>query len=270
MGLALGRLGRGVIRGETPYIYIFRNKHSNRSCSLWSRLILHFWALEVEADMARARLSEPKYKLEPVECLERAFELTKTATSKPNKWQGTSTVVGAQLHFHLSSSDSKAPVTPLLYVTNLGDSQVLVIRPREQKVLYKSTEQWHWFDCPRQLGTNSPDTPRNNAAMDTVEIEENDVVLAMSDGVIDNLWEHEIVSSVINSIQRWESGQISKIPGDNKGAGMRFVAEELMRAARVIAQDPYAECPFMERAVEDGLAMEGGEAAQSFFGNMLY
>lgn len=39
---------------------------------------------------------------------------------------------------------------------------------------------------------------------------------------------------------------------------MKFVADELMTAAKVIATDPFAESPFMEKAVEEGLAMEGG------------
>jgi protein phosphatase PTC7 len=97
--------------------------------------------------------------------------------------------------------------------------------------------------------------------MERVEIEENDVVLAMSDGVIDNLWEHEIVTCVVNSIEKWEAGSGGVSTGDRKfgaGGGMDFVAEELMNAARVIAQDPFAESPFMEHAVEEGLAMEGG------------
>jgi protein phosphatase PTC7 len=153
----------------------------------------------------------------------------------------------------------------VLYVTNIGDSQILVLRPRDRKVIYKTIEQWHWFDCPRQLGTNSPDTPRENAVTDIVEIEENDVVLAMSDGVIDNLWEHEIVTNVVESIQKWESrgGEGSDGgPAERKGGasgGMKFVADHLMNAARIIAQDPFAESPFMEHAIEEGLAMEGGK-----------
>ena len=149
----------------------------------------------------------------------------------------------------------------MLYVTNLGDSQILVIRPNDEEVIYKTTEQWHWFDCPRQLGTNSPDTPISNAVMDKVGLEVNDVVLAMSDGVTDNLWEHEVVQNVVSSIRKWESGDGGDIKGDRTGGasgGMLYVAEELMKAAKVIAQDPYAESPFMERAVEEGLAMEGG------------
>ena len=97
--------------------------------------------------------------------------------------------------------------------------------------------------------------------MDKVDIQENDVVLTMSDGVVDNLWEHEVIQTILDSIQKWESGEGGEASGDRKGGaggGMLFVAQELVKAARVIAEDPYAESPFMERAIEEGLAMEGG------------
>lgn len=227
---------------------------------LWSRLILHFWALEIEKEANKLRLPHHDYEPDPVEYLQKAFEQTLKATSEPNKWQGTTTAAGAQLYFHKSAPDA-AP-SPLLYITNLGDSQVLVLRPKNAELLYKTKEQWHWFDCPRQLGTNSPDTPRANAVMEKVEIEENDVILAMSDGVIDNLWEHEIIENVVESIRKWEAGQGGPSTGDRQGGaggGMKFVADELMKAAKVIATDPFAESPFMEHAVEEGLPMEGGK-----------
>jgi hypothetical protein len=229
---------------------------------LWSRLILHFWALEIEADAKRIRPAGQRYEPNPIEYLQKAYEQTIEATSKPNKWQGTTTATGAQLHYQKADLDPNAPATPLLYVTNLGDSQVLVLRPHDSELIYKTKEQWHWFDCPRQLGTNSPDTPRKNAVMDKVSIQENDVVLAMSDGVIDNLWEHEIIECVVSSIRKWESGEGGPSTGDRTGGaggGMKFVADELVRAAKVIATDPFAESPFMEHAVEEGLAMEGGQ-----------
>ncbi|KAM0173445.1 hypothetical protein ACHAPC_010421 [Botrytis cinerea] len=229
---------------------------------LWSRLILHFWAVEVENDARRPRPAGKYFEPNPVDYLQKAYEQTIQATANPNKWQGTTTATGAQLHYKLDETDLTAPATPLLYVTNIGDSQVLVIRPKQEERVWKTTEQWHWFDCPRQLGTNSPDTPANNAVMDKVEIAEDDVVLAMSDGVIDNLWEHEIIESVVSSIRRWERGEGGVGTGDRQGGaggGMKFVADELMKAAKVIAQDPFAESPFMEHAVEEGLAMEGGK-----------
>lgn len=200
-----------------------------------------------------AESSEPN----PIKYLQKAYERTIKATSSPNEWNGTTTACGALLHY-----DSKESGGPLLYVTNVGDSQCLVMRPKQEEIIYKTTEQWHWFDCPRQLGTNSPDTPNDNAVMDKVDIEENDVVLTMSDGVVDNLWEHEVLENILESIRKWESGEGGEASEDRTGGaggGMLFVAEELVKAARLVAEDPYAESPFMERAIEEGLAMEGGE-----------
>ncbi len=211
----------------------------------------------------------PTYRPDPVAYLQRAYDQTIEATSPPNDWQGTTTAAGAQLHYRRrqrseGEEDDAAAATPagsyepLLYVTNLGDSQVMVVRPSTRETVYKSTEQWHWFDCPRQLGTNSPDTPRECAVVDEVPIREGDVVLAMSDGVIDNLWSHEIADQVSESLERWRAGDLAARQG-GEGLMMGFVADELMEAAKVIALDPFAESPFMEHAIEEGLASVGGE-----------
>lgn len=231
------------------------------SYRLWARLILHFWALEAERDSSITNLTlEP----DPVRYLQKAYELTVSATTSPNEWHGTTTACAALLHHHADKQSAE----PKLYVTNLGDSQILVLRPKDQEVIYKTTEQWHWFDCPRQLGTNSPDRPEADAVMDKVDIQVDDVVLAMSDGVVDNLWEHEVVQTVVDSIRKWESGDVDpglKEPVGGAGGGMLFVAKELVKAARKIAEDPFAESPYMERAVEEGLAMEGGWSLFALF-----
>ncbi|KAI9698404.1 MAG: hypothetical protein M1836_003984 [Candelina mexicana] len=227
--------------------------------ALWSRLILHFWALEAERDSSVSDYPESSPEPNPVEYLQRAYERTISATSSPNELLGTTTACAALLHH--SAIDTPDPV---LYITNLGDSKVLVLRPRDQDIIYRTAEQWHWYDCPRQLGTNSPDTPRENAVMDKVEVQEDDVVLAMSDGVTDNLWEHEVLQIVVDSIRKWESGEGGEgLGGRNGGAGggMQFVAAELMQAARTVAEDPFAESPYMERGVEEGLPIEGGSAS---------
>jgi serine/threonine protein phosphatase PrpC len=230
--------------------------------SLWSRLILHFWSLEVE----RADLTSPS--INPIAYLQTAFEKTKDATSQPNEWYGTTTACTALLTADPTSTKASTP-HPVLYVTQLGDSQILVLRPRNKEVIFKTTEQWHWFDCPRQLGTNSPDTPEKNAVMDRVEIEEDDIVLAMTDGVIDNLWEHEVVQNVVDSMQKWQNGlskeQTGKEPAEQTYAdGMQFVAQELLNAARRIAEDPFAESPYMEKAIDEGLSIEGGLYCTSY------
>jgi serine/threonine protein phosphatase PrpC len=223
------------------------------NASLWSRLILHFWALEVDSASFSAA-SEPK----PVAYLQSAYERTKEATSHPYEWYGTTTACGAFL-----SADTSGKSHPVLYVTQLGDSQILVIRPSSKEVIFKTSEQWHWFDCPRQLGTNSPDTPNDNAAMDRIELLEDDVVLAMTDGVVDNLWEHEVVQNVLDSMAKWYGEGMDK-EGHAYADGMRFVAQQLVNAARDIAEDPFAESPYMEKAIDEGLSIEGGMYSELF------
>lgn len=220
---------------------------------LWSRLILHFWSLEVEA----APFS-PTSPPDPVAYLQTAFEKTKSATAEPNEWHGTTTACGALL-----SANEKDE--PLLYVTQIGDGQILVIRPSSQEVIFRTEEQWHWFDCPRQLGTNSPDTPTGNAVLDTIEILEDDVVIAMTDGVVDNLWEHEVVTNVCESMEKWKTDGVQQEAEEGKddqeqsyADGMRYVAQRLVDAARIIAEDPFAESPYMEKAIDEGLSIEGG------------
>jgi serine/threonine protein phosphatase PrpC len=213
--------------------------------ALWSRLIAHFWALEVE----NAYRKKEEVNLEDINLiayLQKAYERTKTFTSKPNEVLGTTTVSSALLH-HRSDNN------PVVIATVIGDCTVLVIRPSNQELIYETKEQWHWFDCPRQLGTNSPDTPERNAVADIVDIQEEDVVVVMSDGVTDNLWKHEICEKVSESVKKWQEGD--EIAKD----GMVYVARELMKSAKEIAQDPYAESPYMERALDEGIAAEGGK-----------
>ena len=205
---------------------------------------------------------------DPIGYLQTAYEETIRATATPTKWLGTTTSATALLHW---TQDDAGTLTPLLYVTNLGDCKVLVIRPSEDKVIFRTAEQWHWFDCPMQLGTNSVDTPRKDAVLSEITLQENDIVLVVSDGVMDNLWEHEVQKIVLDSIKKWDKGhtQNQRVSRSSELADARMVytARELLNAALNVARDPFAESPFMEKAVDEGLAIEGGEthAYQSLF-----
>ncbi|EER29410.1 hypothetical protein CPC735_070920 [Coccidioides posadasii C735 delta SOWgp] len=219
--------------------------------ALWSRLILHFWALEVERNV---NSTHP----DPVEFLQRAYEQTVLATSSPNEWFGTTTSATALLHY----KNNAGSVTPLLYVTNIGDCQILVLRPKEEKVVFRTHGQWHWFDCPMQLGTNSVDRPRHDATLSVVDLEEDDIVVALSDGVTDNLWEQDVLDVILLSLKHWESGKVENDVGDRtagKGGGMVYIAQQLLQTARSIAQDPSAQTPYMEKAIDAGLAISGGK-----------
>lgn len=230
--------------------------------ALWSRLIAHFWVEEAAKLYLASEDNELEIdQLDMVACLQRAFEHTKNSTSgsEGNEILGTTTASGALLHHDEGGR-------PCVICTTVGDSMVYVVRPDRGtggdagsedtaagELLYRSQEQWHWFDCPRQLGTNSPDTPEGNAVMDRVVVEEGDVVVVVSDGVSDNLFENEIIEKVCGCVKSWEQGDIEA------KEGMTFVALELMNAAREIAQDPNAESPYMEKALDEGISAFGGK-----------
>lgn len=214
-------------------------------------MILHFWALECERNATEA--SEP----DTVGFLQHAFEETVKATGQ---WLGTTTSVTALLH---STSAAAADARPVLYVTNIGDCKVLVVRPREKTIVFRTKEQWHWFDCPMQLGTNSVDEPRNDAVLSKVDLEEDDIVVAVSDGVTDNLWEQEVLTNVLESIDKWESGDLWDIELKEANGCMVYAARRLLNAALSIAQDPFAESPYMEKAIDEGLTIEGGKYTES-------
>jgi len=221
--------------------------------ALWSRLIAHYWAAETERAFSAAGSEDsPKFleldKIDPVTYLDVAFNRTKEATNagQENQIMGTTTASAALLHH-------RTPDEPVVLATTLGDCAVMIIRPKEQNMVYRSKDDWHWFDCPRQLGTNSPDTPRANSFMDKVDVNEGDVVLCLSDGVTDNLWEEEITEYVIEAMTKWNDNV------HEAEDGIVYVARSLMNAAKEIALDPYAGSPYMSRAVDEGLAAEGGK-----------
>jgi serine/threonine protein phosphatase PrpC len=230
--------------------------------ALWSRLIAHYWVEEAEKQYEAAKGDELEIdSLDMVSWLQKAYEHTKESTHAggENEIMGTTTASGALLHHDEGGR-------PCVLCTTVGDSMVYIVRPDRGaggdagsedeaagELLYKTTEQWHWFDCPRQLGTNSPDTPDGNATMDRVVIEEGDVVIVVSDGVTDNLFENEIVEKVCGCVKSWEQGALEA------KEGMTFVALELMNAAREIAQDPNAESPYMEKALDEGISAFGGK-----------
>ncbi|RPA77289.1 hypothetical protein BJ508DRAFT_188403, partial [Ascobolus immersus RN42] len=212
------------------------NTRMNGHAALWARLMVHYWGKEMSSDPSS-----------PVMALQKAYETVCEVTEPTDRdgvkheWQGTTTFCGASVVKPKAGekSDGKMRVGFL----NLGDSQGFLIRPKAEEVLFKTTEQWHWFDCPVQLGTNSKDTPLENAVYTVKEVQVGDIILLATDGLMDNLWEHEILDIVMK--------------GDKKGG--EWTAQELVDRAVERGRDPFTESPYMERAVDNGLATEGGK-----------
>ncbi|KAJ6260760.1 hypothetical protein Dda_4989 [Drechslerella dactyloides] len=331
---ATGRFMRGYTNGDDALLMHARylavadgvgswNLREKGYPALWSRLLVHYFSIGCERFFNRSRrkkredstLNAKAVDEEDVDIkgvLNDAFNAVVKATatrtdnvvigksraidalptSASQRFHGTTTFTGCILHGNR------------LYVVNVGDSHCLVLRPshvpppdagEDSRFLLRTTEQWHYFDCPRQLGTDSPDTPLGNAVVSSVKVENGDIVVLATDGLLDNLWEEEVVSIILRTLSiataggtgadGWEAGEIEQmmkkrgktleegvnvafreylagvdIGGEDDGGElMTSVAAELVKAAKVVATDPYTESPWMERAVEEGKGAQGGK-----------
>ncbi len=76
---------------------------------------------------------------------------------------------------------------------------MFVFRPKTTSVIYQSTPQQLFWNCPFQLeclpagfrATTRPHTA-SDAEVSELQVENGDVVLVASDGFYDNVWQHDI------------------------------------------------------------------------------
>lgn len=120
---------------------------------------------------------------QPVQILRKAYDDSKEIT-------GSSTLCLATLHETRGGKDA-------LTVCNVGDSGALIYRPSTGEVLFRSVEQIHDFNFPKQLGTNSDDFPEH-ADVAVVEVLRGDLIILCTDGIWDNMFDEDVVSILGN------------------------------------------------------------------------
>ncbi|GFP98679.1 probable protein phosphatase 2c bipp2c1 [Phtheirospermum japonicum] len=129
---------------------------------------------------------------------------------------GSSTVLIAQF-------DGQA-----LHVANIGDSGFIIIR--NGAVYKRSSRMQHAFHFPLRIERG--DDPSSLAELYRVDLEEEDVIIAATDGLLDNLYDQEI-----SSIE---------------------IAELLVTKAQEIGRSESARSPFADEARAAGFAKYGG------------
>ena len=130
--------------------------------------------------------------------------LTSAKEVADNEATGASTAVVASI-----GSDN------ILRALNLGDSVCLVLR--DGAVAARTREIIHYFDCPYQLGDDSPDRPRDGTTLQA-EIYKGDIIVAGSDGVFDNLSDADVCEIVSTLGSRSKSSVIAKTIVDKSRA----------------------------------------------------
>ena len=120
-----------------------------------------------------------------------------------------------------------------LRALNVGDSTCVVIR--DGRIVSKTREITHFFECPYQLSVDSPDKPRDGTKLN-IELVRGDLIVMGSDGVFDNLSDSEI----LDSIEKSNTPKLGKI------------AKRLADRSRKVSLNQKAETPYAKLAMKNG------------------
>jgi protein phosphatase PTC7 len=119
-----------------------------------------------------------------------------------------------------------------LRVLNIGDSACLVVRG--DKVIARTKEIVHYFDCPYQFSEDSPDRAQDGTRLN-FEVLPGDVVIMGSDGVFDNLDDKRIVDEIRASPER-----------------ATVIARRIVDLSRQVSLDDDAPTPYAKLAKRNG------------------
>ncbi|CEM11485.1 unnamed protein product [Vitrella brassicaformis CCMP3155] len=175
-----------------------------------------------------------------------------------------------------------------LGVANLGDSGLIVLRRQtayELEVVKKTVEQQHGFNCPYQLmrvpkKSDLPYLEQNGlqrlaswvrgipepanhdlpecADISTVDLMEGDLVILGTDGVFDNLFEHEIAALANLAMSPYEA---LLLHDQSLTTSPKNIATAIAEAAFNRSQDLTARTPFASNAAASRkLIHKGGKA----------
>jgi protein phosphatase PTC7 len=166
---------------------------------------------------------------------------------------GTTVLLG-----QLSASDST------LTVLNFGDSGLMILRPSmrrmydrqmslEPRVVFRTQDQTHCFNCPYQVSSSS--TVMEPPDQVSVAVEAGDLIIAASDGLFDNVFDHEIQWLAKQSLVRaWVESGVEMQPELDK------FAIDLAQAAQTNGMRQHGPpVPFGISAEREGLRHSGGK-----------
>jgi len=153
-------------------------------------------------------------------------------------------------------------------VANLGDSGFMLLRkgPNGMIIVLKSDEQQHSWNCPYQLTRLPPALARKFPKLDQDnasdcnlykhEVREGDLILMFTDGLRDNIHDHEILSIVDRTLSP-AFADLLDLPGHVTDPDE--IAKTLVLAAQHRSLDPHAKVPFTLYSRRHGYDCPGGK-----------
>lgn len=130
-----------------------------------------------------------------------------------------------------------------LHAVNLGDSGFIVVR--DGCTIFESTVQQHGFNFPYQLERGDRADVPSSAQVYKVPISAGDVIVAGTDGLFDNLYNHEINAIVANGLAA--------------GLSPAETAQKIAALARERGHDTKQQTPFSAAAQQSGFTYYGGK-----------
>ncbi|KAL9224748.1 hypothetical protein vseg_000757 [Gypsophila vaccaria] len=122
----------------------------------------------------------------------------------------------------------------VLHVANIGDTGFIIIR--NGTLFIKSSPMFHEFNFPHAI--SSGDDLVEAAEEYHVELKDGDIIVTATDGLFDNLYEHDIVSLVCEAVE--------------DGKTLKEIAELLASRSQEVGRLPDARTPFADAAQAAG------------------
>ncbi|KAG0292264.1 Protein phosphatase PTC7 [Linnemannia gamsii] len=154
---------------------------------------------------------------------------------------------------------SLCKVTGTLRASNLGDSAYLLIR--DNKCIYESPSQQHFWNCPYQLTVLPPGYPGakqhvmdmpKDAAQTTHQLQDGDVIVLATDGFWDNVFTKEAIELVERElgdvIQQTRGGLSQGASVEDVVGRVRALSQRLTNTARRFSLDQKRRTPFSQSA----------------------
>lgn len=154
---------------------------------------------------------------------------------------------------------SLCKVTGTLRASNLGDSAYLLIR--DNKCIYESPSQQHFWNCPYQLTVLPPGYPGakqhvmdmpKDAAQTTHQLQDGDVIVLATDGFWDNVFTKEAIELVdreLGDVIQQTKGALGQGASVEDVVGrVRALSQRLTNTARRFSLDQKRRTPFSQSA----------------------
>ncbi|KAG0047942.1 Protein phosphatase PTC7 [Gryganskiella cystojenkinii] len=156
---------------------------------------------------------------------------------------------------------SLCKMTGTLKASNLGDSAFLLIR--DNKCIYESPSQQHFWNCPYQLTVLPPGYPGakqhvmdmpKDAAQTSHQLQDGDVIVLATDGFWDNVFTKEAIELVDRElgdiIQQSKKLPLSsqQLSVEDTVGRVRALSQRLTNTARRFSMDQKRNTPFSQGA----------------------